>query len=193
MAHGYSPQQFCFVGAIAALVLGTSAVKAAEYCVTCEGPAAMYACNIEGVADDAPADPRLQLRCVTELAKSGGHESCAVPRSAPKPCPGVMKLVVAPDGVGRPAATTDQSTEQVDDTQVAGPESNSNDVDAGPEQPPKTVEEMAQKTVAASKKGLENAGEAIKGTGDKVGEAGGSVAEAAQKTWNCVTSLFSDC
>ncbi|MGH1418595.1 MAG: hypothetical protein ACRBCJ_07040 [Hyphomicrobiaceae bacterium] len=55
-----------------------------------------------------------------------------------------------------------------------------------PSGPPKTVEELAIKTAEQSKKGLDKAGEAIKGAGKAVGNA-------AKKSWDCIASLFADC
>ncbi len=179
--------------AIAAISIAGSA-QSAEYCVTCEGPAAMYACAIEGTEADATPDPRLQLLCISELAKAGGHEVCSVPRSAPKPCPGVMKIVAAPAMPPPPAAT--EAEAPAADPTFAAPD-DSSDHAKSPDEPPRTVEEMAKKTVESTKKGLETAGDAIKGTTQKAGEnvekAGSTVTEAAKKTWNCVTSLFSQC
>lgn len=158
----------------------STAAVAAEYCVTCTEPAGMYACVVAGTPADAPPDAREQLVCISEIAKSGGHGSCSVPRSAPKPCPGVTKIVQAPpalpsDAAGAPGGTA--ATSPAAEAPVAEPP-------ATP--PPKTVEELAKKTVQSSKENLEKAGESV-------GKAGSAVGEAAKKTWHCITSLFSDC
>lgn len=163
---------------------------AAEYCVTCANPAAMYACVVEGAAPDAPPDAREQLLCISALAKSADHESCSVPRSAPKPCPGILKIVALPEAglpaLPSPAAGSAPPSPGADDaTPAAGPAA------------PRTVEELAEETVRSSKQGLEDAGNAVKGTakkaGESVGEAGSAVGKAAKKTWDCMISLFSDC
>lgn len=212
---------------MAALVAGLAAgfglppARAAEYCVTCAGPAAMYACAIDGVAKDAPSDPRMQLLCIQELARQGGHETCSVPRSAPQPCPGVMRAVAIPAGLAPvkilPVQTGPVQTGPVQtDAPEAAPGGDASPtgepaVEPGPEQQPdpsaepavkkskepRTVEELANQTVEASKKGLKKAGDAVTGTaekaGEQVGNAGSAVGTAAKKTWNCLKSFFSDC
>jgi hypothetical protein len=59
------------------------------------------------------------------------------------------------------------------------------------------MEELAGKTVQSSKEGIKKAGESISGSaqkaGEQIGSAGSAVGNAAKKTWNCLTSLFSDC
>lgn len=71
------------------------------------------------------------------------------------------------------------------------------EAEAEPKGPPKTVEELAKRTAKSSKKGLEDAGDAVVGvakkTGEKLGEAGDAIGGAAKSTWRCLTSLFSDC
>ena len=60
------------------------------------------------------------------------------------------------------------------------------DASAAEEAPPRTVEEMAKRSLNKSKKNLEEAGQSVE-------KAGSSVSDAAKKTWNCLTSLFSKC
>lgn len=74
--------------------------------------------------------------------------------------------------------------------------------------PPKTVVEMADRAYETSKKGVNDAGEAVtetaksagkvvtdtaKKTGDQIGKAGKAIGDGAKKVWTCMTSLFSDC
>lgn len=178
---------------LVALVVWTAAKPAvgAEYCVTCSGPAAMYACAIAHTQRDAPVDPRMQLLCIQELARQGGHDSCSVPRSAPQPCPGVMKTVAAPSllaPTGAEAAVNDGEPDPKIAKEAEPP---------APGTPPRTVEELATRTLEASKTGLKKAGDAVAGSAEKTGEtveqAGGAVGSAAKKTWRCLTSLFSEC
>jgi hypothetical protein len=176
-------------------------VLAAEYCVTCAGPAAMYACKIEGVAADAPSDPRAQLLCIQELARQGAHETCSVPRSAPKPCPGVMRVVAAPAGLSTTATNEAGAAQPQPESGAPAVEATALEEpavkDEKPAKEPRTVEELASQTVDASKNGLKKAGEAVSGTaekaGDSVGQAGSAVGSAAKKTWDCLKSLFSAC
>ena len=182
-------------------MLGAAPAVAAEYCVTCAGPAAMYACAIEGAPRDAPIDPRMQLTCIQELARLGGHETCSVPRSAPQPCPGLMRTVTAPAGVPAVVAAPDAAkVEGADPAQPAKevvPEPVAVPALPPNAKPPRTVEEMAARTLEASKKGLKKAGDAVTGTAEKTSEtvdkAGSAVGNAAKKTWHCLTSLFSEC
>lgn len=70
-----------------------------------------------------------------------------------------------------------------------------------PQQPPKTVVEMADRAYESTKEGLGKTGEAVGDTAKSAGEivtdtakkTGKAVGNAAKKTWDCVTSLFSKC
>ncbi len=193
-------------GAAALLwVLASNPTAAAEYCVTCAAPAAMYACTIEGAPAEGPSDPRAQLACIQELARQGGHETCSVPRSAPTPCPGVMRVVTAPS-LNSPVAVVPPGDPQANSQpplagqDAAPPEAGAAEtVVAKPakDKEPRTVEELAAQTVEASKRSLEKAGDAVTGTADKAGEgvekAGSAVGTAAKKTWHCLASFFSEC
>jgi phage-related minor tail protein len=59
-----------------------------------------------------------------------------------------------------------------------------------PEQPPRTVEEMAkranQKTAEQLKKNNEDVKDKVESFGDKVGDT-------TKKTWRCIASLFTHC
>lgn len=164
--------------------------SAAEYCVSCTGPAAEYRCEIEGTPEGTGKDPRSQLLCITTLANTGGHESCSVNRNPTGPCPGELKVVAAPAGDQPPLPPgLDPNANATTEVPKTPP-----DAKAGP---PQTVEQMAGETVQSSKEGLQNAGKAISGTAEKTGEtignAGSAVGNAAKKTWECLKSLFSDC
>ncbi|MEO1207356.1 MAG: hypothetical protein AAFV45_13610 [Pseudomonadota bacterium] len=58
------------------------------------------------------------------------------------------------------------------------------------DQPPKTVEELAKRATESSKESLEKAGKAV---GNVAKGAGDAVTGAAKKTWECLTSLLTDC
>ncbi|MFA5948869.1 MAG: hypothetical protein WC807_01155 [Hyphomicrobium sp.] len=183
---------------------GPSAV-AEEYCVNCAGPAAIYRCTIQGTADGRGADPRHQLLCIGELAKTGKHETCTVSKSAPFPCPGELKVVAAPPNtlptgpapqVAAPAPPT-SSPVPASPTDVPAADAAAPAPQEGPAKVPQTVEELAGQTVKSTKEGLEKAGEAVGGSakkaGEQIGSAGNVVGDAAKKTWNCLTSLLKDC
>ena len=168
---------------------------ALEYCVTCEGPPAMYRCVVAGTEDGPGRDASVSLYCISQMAAKGGHQTCAVSRGAPFPCPGLTAVIEQPrdlptlaapqTGVPADAATTDE----IDTAAVPAPEE--------PAPVPRTMEELAGQTVKSSKQGLQKAGEAIGGTakkaGEQIGNAGSAIGTAASQTWNCITSLFSAC
>lgn len=170
---------------------------ALEYCVTCEGPPAMYRCVIGGTEDGPGKDPSVSLHCISQMAKKGRHETCAVSRGAPFPCPGLTAVVEQPKDVPALAAPPSDapasgSTERADPAGQVPP--------SAAEQPakvPRTVEELAGETVRSSQQGLQKAGEVIGGTakkaGEQIGNAGSAIGNAASKTWTCITSLFSAC
>jgi hypothetical protein len=177
--------------ASAGLAALASVANAAEYCVSCAGPEAVYRCEIEGTPEGQGTDPKAQLLCITELAKSGGHESCAVTRGSSVPCAGETRLLAAP--IGEPVPVPSVGA----DAPVAIPPEPAPEDAAGEGKPPRTVEEMAKNTVRSSKEGLEKAGETVVGgaktAGEKIGSAGSAVGSAAKKTWDCLVSLFNDC
>jgi hypothetical protein len=201
---------------LAIMALATRA-PAAEFCVACSGPEATYRCE---VGTGSNADPRAWLMCITELAREGGHDSCSVDRNAPVPCPGIHKVLAAPEGPMPPSAPPVNIAvpEPVTAPPPAPAQPPSAETAAAPEDPaagepkpkrvPRTVEELAADTYEQSKDGVkkasqavsntvQKAGDAVTGTAQKAGEkisnAGTAIGDAAKKTWNCVTSLFQSC
>ena len=174
---------------------------AAEYCVTCANPAAMYRCVIANTPEGLGSNPREQLACITELAKSGNHETCTASKSAPVPCPGITQTVTAPAEVtpklsGEVPADASTATGEIDPSAVDTGDA-ATEIEPAKPQVPRTVEELAGQTVKSTKEGLKKAGEAVGDTaskaGEKIGTDGEAVGGAAKKTWNCITSFFSDC
>lgn len=188
---------------------------AESYCVACFDPDAVYRCVVAGALDTAPPDPRNQIQCVKQLAKAGGHARCSVERFSAAGCAGpertinpataVVPTVPTPpppadtpapgvnekDGAAGPAGNTSAP-------QAAAPESDAAEaLPPAPTEPPRTVEELAKTTVESTKKGLDDVTGAIKDSTEKAGDqvkgVGGAMGEAAQKSWNCLTSFFSDC
>lgn len=182
---------------------------AAEYCVTCEGPPALYRCVIDGRPEGPGKDPRASLYCISEMARQGKHERCAVSRGAPFPCPGLTALVTPePNNAATPeaAASADDTTPYPD---PQSPPDTLSDLELETEMEaaethrepasrvPRTVEELAGQTARSSQEGLAKAGRAIGGTakkaGEGIGKAGSAIGQAASNTWTCITSLFSSC
>jgi hypothetical protein len=175
---------------------------ALEYCVTCEGPPAMYRCVIAGTPDGPGKNDSGSLMCISEMAARGGHEKCAVSRGAPFPCPGLTASIKQPAGM--PASPSAAARPSQEPARVEAPVS---PVPVGPDDPaadtpapakiPRTVEELAKQTVRSSKAGIDKAGEAIGGTakkaGEQIGSAGSAIGNAASDTWTCISTFFSNC
>lgn len=173
---------------------------ALEYCVTCEGPPAMYRCVIDGTADGPGKDPSASLHCISEMAKHGNHTTCAVSRGAPFPCPGLTTVVQQPrnsPSIGTAPHPIEPQAAGEPPAKEAAPEAAPPEQTGQPSKVPRTVEELAGQTVKSSKEGLQKAGEAIGGTakkaGEQIGNAGSAIGNAASKTWSCIASLFSSC
>lgn len=167
--------------ALIALSALTAQAEAQEYCVACTGPSAMYRCIIDG-ARPGGSQP-LQMLCVTAMAKEGQHATCSVKGGTVFDCTGPIKRVPWA-AYNEPAAKgKTQETAKPPAAQVPEP---AND----PNQPPRTVEEMAkranQKTAEQLKKTNEDVKEKVESFGDKVGDT-------TKKTWRCIASLFTRC
>ncbi len=201
-------------------IVAAGAARGQELCVRCSEPSATYRCAVDASAGPTAnaSTPGLQLLCITELARQGGHAICAVERTASGACDGILR-VVAPtaamplgegiakggEGAGKPPGAD------------AGPPRAAGISPGG--DPPRTVEEMVEKSQIAQKTGLQQAGKTIAKTADAAGEvvtgtakaagdvvtgtaktaggavgkAGSAVGNAAKKSWDCLTSLFKDC
>lgn len=181
----------------------TDQAAALEYCVICEGPPALYRCVIDGTADGPGKDSSASLFCMAQMAARGRHETCAVSRGAPFPCPGLTAIVTQPPANQAAHPTPPPPAAGPANTQAAPAVTHPAvpaEKQAEPDKPapvPRTVEELAGQTVQSSKEGLEKAGEAIGGTakkaGEQIGNAGSAIGNAATQTWTCITSLFSSC
>lgn len=183
------------------LAIGSVAAsaRAESYCVACFGPDAIYRCIIADAPAGAAPDPRNQVQCIKQLAKSGAHARCSVERFSAKGCNGPERIIspataAIPLTPPSPAEAT-QATPPASDGVATEP------IPAEPAQqpagPPQTVEELAKSTVESTKKGLGDVGTSVKNTTEKAGEkiegVGSAIGNAAKKSWDCVTSLFSDC
>lgn len=187
-------------GAVSAAA--TAAARGAEFCVTCEGPPAQYACQFDATQASLNDSP-LKLLCITELAKSGPHASCSVDRAQTPPCAGQVRHLALPEGFeaatpesglaapppgdaqpvaspsgGQPAAAA-PGQQGAPQTEPTAP-SLSRDTDragAAPaeEGPPKTVKDMVTK-------GAKSTGEALEKTGEALEKTGEAASDAAKKT-----------
>ncbi len=184
------------LAAIAALLAPVAA--RADVCVSCAGPNAAYACTVAG-ASMSKDDARYKLLCITELAKSGGHQSCAVSRAVTAPCPGEPKTVAAPVGA-----------EGFDETLISPPSAETSTPAAAGQAPsngvttttiPKSAAPGGEQTQAnggakagdAAEKTEDGAAGLAKSTGEAMQKAGKAVTDAAKTTWKCLSTLFGDC
>lgn len=160
------------------LTMAIPAGASEEVCVACSGPSAIYRCTIDEaskIAGYRGGKRLLQVACITELAREGGHAECRVKRTGSEGCIGQDKAVSLMSSVEGLAAKLDGET---------SPQSPSADEDVAASEPPKpgppkTVEELARRTASASK--------------DQLQKTGNTVGDAMKKSWSCVTSLFKNC
>lgn len=184
---------------VLALMTGTANARAESYCVACFGPDAIYRCVIADTSSSAPPDPRNQVQCIKQLAKTGAHARCSVERFSTKGCNGPERII-SPSTAAIPL-TPPPPASATGAPPPASPGADTEPVPAEhvpePAGPPQTVEELAKSTVESTKKGLGDVGSSVKNTTEKAGEkiegAGTAIGNAAKKSWDCVTSLFSDC
>jgi hypothetical protein len=186
------------VTVVAVVSMATSA-RAESYCVACFGPDAVYRCVIADAPSGAAPDPRNQVQCIKQLAKSGAHARCSVERFSTKGCNGPER-VISPATAAIPLTPPPPAAASTAVPPApAGTEAEPVPVEPAqePSGPPQTVEELAKTTVESTKKGLGDMGSSVKNTTEKAGEkiedAGSAIGNAAKKSWDCVTSLFSDC
>lgn len=172
---------------LALSMLALGGAHGGELCVTCAKPDVTYRCVFGDTVAANGDDPRAQVLCVTELAKFGGHETCAFDRRSATACPGALRAVSPP----KEAALPPLKPPPIGPALTPAPNPEAPKVDTGP----RTVEELAKQTAQSIELG--KAGEAVKGTakaaGEGIGKAGSAVGDAAQKSWRCLASFFSDC
>jgi len=182
------------------LTAAPAAVRAESYCVACFGPDAVYRCLIAGTLETAPADPRNQIQCVKQLAKTGGHARCSVERFSTSGCEGVERIIepsaavvpLAPppaaipgvpsptvkekDAAAAPARPLpDRPAAEPTTTGLApatpGSKPGADTPDAPAQgEPPRTVEDLAKTTVESTKKGLDDVAGAVKKQTEKAGD-----------------------
>ncbi len=161
----------------AALVWPSLAAQAQGICVVCEGPAATYRCQPSS-GGTATGDARLNLLCITEIAKSGRHDTCGVRRQQAT-CEGPVRTV----DVGlAPFVPPDREPAAEATAPAAGAPPKSG--------PPETVADLAKRTASSSQDQLQKATDAV---GDAAKKTGGAVNSVAKKSWRCLSTLFKEC
>lgn len=187
---------------------------ATELCVKCTGPDASYACVV-GDTSNPTLDTVSKFYCITSLAKAGSHASCAIDRNVTAPCPGERKNLPIPaflngsddaaEPDGAPASpqnhsslhTQDATAAPVPPNGAAAPPAQPPQEVPAKEAPPKTVQEMVEKSGLSASDGLsqtqKTAGEAAKSASTALEKAGSAVGGAAKSSWKCLSSFFSKC
>lgn len=169
---------------IAALTVSGAGKATADICVSCTGPAATYDCAVkkaEQIESFAGAKA-LKKICVKVLKRNGQHSNCSVIEGAT--CPGALTTIgwkevkdalASPDepDVASPTKSTTakpspkETVTAKEPAKITPPAARPDEV-AGPPAPPAPTPED-EPTVTGSIKG------------------------AAEKTWNCLSSLFGKC
>jgi hypothetical protein len=164
--------------AVGSVAFGVAPAAAQEMCVTCSGPAATYRCTVEKseklATFGAAGDRILQLVCAKELARSDRHESCSAKREAPAQCLGELREIPLASVIEAASAAAPKQA-PVAPVPPAAPAAPPVPAADPKDAPPRTMLELAKRTGETSKKQLEKVG------------------TAAERTWDCITSLFSRC
>ncbi len=86
-----------FIGAVFSLIalVVTPPISYAgqDICVTCAAPNMTYRCRVDTGAT-VPGTLSLQLFCMRELARQGGHANCSVKRQSQAECNGTQRQLV---------------------------------------------------------------------------------------------------
>ena len=153
--------------------------RAGSECVVCAGPDAIYRCTVEKSDKLArfggAGDKALQHVCAKEMARQGKHEKCSVRRdTVGAACDGQPRMITianlleaAPEPAPAPVTPVPASAPPAAKPAEAKP------------QPPRTLQELAERTGETSK-------QQIKDGGDTFGDS-------AKRTWKCITTLFQKC
>lgn len=182
---------------------GVAAAQATEVCVECAEPEKTYVCQIEKsekVASFRAGLQALQYLCVSELARIGPHARCKARRNADN-CLGTIHTVsiaearralsgaLAPDAPTEPAAEKPQGgSGPVPGKATGRPQAvtavqptplQPTPVPSDKSQPPRTMQELAERTLDAS--------------GKQAKDAGDAVTTGVSKTWKCIVTLFQKC
>lgn len=182
---------------------GTTATTALEYCVTCNGPDATYRCDIAG-APQGRAQTGAQIRCISEIAKSGPHQSCSISRNHSGPCEGELRTITletaAPSGITGPASAPSSQETAIPPDAIATPPGTLIAPTLVPAPPPPDAPQQATLPPADEVPGEpvkddsgNPIGDAARAAGQSIDNAGQAVGNAAKKSWDCVASLFRGC
>ena len=154
------------------------APAAADLCVTCEEPAAVYRCRADGAEPNSPPVQGLQIKCVTEISRDKHHGRCRIDKSKQGDACNGMFVTVSPPPPALPGSQPQDVAKPV--PPPVPPE----------KKPPETVEALAKEAAQQSR-------DAVKETSDVAGrtldKATTAIGGAVQKSWRCVSSFFARC
>lgn len=181
--------------------------RAEDYCVTCSEPTATYRCRIEGPVSGGTGSH--QFSCIKDIAQRAGHAACTVSQTMEGECAGTDWIVpqdaAAIDPADPRATGPEMPREQAPaPSRAATPGSAPAPAAATGNAPQHYVPPRASATRAApdgqdaarSQPNIQTNGSdtnAESAVGEPASKAGNAISNAAKKTWDCVSSLFSKC
>lgn len=177
-------QQAAWTIVLFAAVLLPGSAAGQGVCVSCVGPDRDYRCTVkdsEKVQHVRGSGRAIDFVCISEIARSGGHQSCKVGTGYSGPCIGQHFEI----DVGKMAAGDGTKEKATTETADQTPSATANKAPP-PQGPPQTLEELARDAMSKSKDQISAADKGLRKAGDAVG---GSL----KKTWDCVASFFSRC
>jgi hypothetical protein len=166
---------------VTALGLSSVPVFAQEACIVCTGPDKAYLCSVEKsekIRKFAAIDKAIHFACIKEMARVGSHETCRVRRDADvAACNGLPQTVLLSSLLE--AAEQQEAAKAVVPPVAEKAAPQKLPPGSSPPDAPKTMVELARRANEQSAEQMKQAGKQVGG--------------AAQKTWDCVTSLFQRC
>ena len=164
---------------IASCVLVVRA-DAQEYCVACSEPNAVYRCIIDGAQPGGMQS--LQMFCITAMANDGGHATCSVKLGSVFECIGPIKRISwAARNQPERHGSWDVIVQPAPQLETKAPAADT---------PPKTMVDFAKQANEKAVQQFKKAGDDVTGTAKTFGQ---TIANATNKTWQCLASFFTRC
>lgn len=167
-------------------------------CIQCSGPDKTYRCEVE--TKKASNKQALQLYCVINAAKDGGHRSCSARKNQKEMCDGRLLTyryngpVISPAQRLNPAPRNNEAA-------PSGEFANTRPQNA-PQTTPLPAEEAHDLSTRSSRQSrkrskepetlIELTDEAVKNSGKQIDKAGKAVSKAAKNTTNTVGKIAKD-
>lgn len=152
-------------------------------CVSCDGPSASYYCTVKKAKqiEMVAGAKALNKICTKVIAKTAPHKNCRVTGATASNCPGTPKRI---DWKTVKAALAAEAQEDKDKSSEQAERVTS------PPPPPQTKDRA--EAAAKRQEPPEQAAEKDEPPAKKPNLADG-ITNAAEKTWECVSSLFGKC